>query len=111
MHQLSPIRDHWWLVLAGNRAGRSRVARVFYKRFLYLLGLICRKSKKSVDIGLVKSDKASMRLRFTGNTGLKAVARKAASLLHSRLLDVEASLLLVVIILVLLTQSGVGLIA
>ncbi len=43
--------------------------------------------------------------------GLTAVARKAAISLRSRLLDVNTTLVLVLIILVLLTQSGVGLTA
>ena len=50
---------------------------------------------------------------FTGLqqiNGMTAVARKAALSLRSRLLDVNITLV-VVIILVLLAQSGVGLIA
>ena len=43
--------------------------------------------------------------------GLTAVARKAALSLYSSLPGVNATLVVVLIILVLLTQSGVGLIA
>jgi len=43
--------------------------------------------------------------------GVTATARKAAFSLRSGLSDINATLVVVLIILVLLTQSGVGLIA
>jgi hypothetical protein len=60
---------------------------------------------------LVKSDKAVMDLHASSNNGLTAVARKAAFPLRSSLLDKSPARVVVLIILVLLTQSGVGLIA
>ena len=52
-----------------------------------------------------------MKQGFANNSGLSAAARKAVSALHARLLNQKVSLVLVVIILVLLIQSGVGLTA
>jgi hypothetical protein len=48
---------------------------------------------------------------FTSNNGLTAKARKAALSLRSGLFNINATSVVVLIILVLLTQSGVGLIA
>ena len=42
-------------------------------------------------------------------TGIAATAQKGGAALHSRLADVNNTLVLVVIILVLIAQSGVGL--
>ncbi len=61
--------------------------------------------------GLERCDKAGMLLRLQQLNGLTAVARKAAFSLRSGLVGVNATLLVVLIILVLLAQSGVGLIA
>ena len=61
--------------------------------------------------GLQRCDKAVMLLRLQELNGLTAVARKAAFSLRSSLVDVHATREVVLIILVLLTQSGVGLIA
>jgi hypothetical protein len=52
-----------------------------------------------------------MLLRLRQFNGLSATARKAALTLQSKLFDVNTTLIVVLIILVLLAQSGVGLIA
>lgn len=52
-----------------------------------------------------------MTLRSQQFSGLTAEARKAAFTLRSNLFNVNDTLVVVLIILVLLTQSGVGLIA
>ena len=67
--------------------------------------------KKKVDGAFERCDKATMFQSLQQLNGLTAVAGKAALSLRSRLLDVNISLVVVLIILVLLTQNGEGLTA
>ena len=70
-----------------------------------------KKLKKVLTPGLERCDKAVMLLRLQQLRGQMAEARKAASSLRSNLVGVNATLLVVLIILVLVAQSGVGLVA
>ena len=66
--------------------------------------------QKSVDGAIQRCDKDRMVSGLQQLNGLTEVARKAACSLRSRLFDVNVTLV-VVIILILLAQSGVGLTA
>ena len=75
------------------------------------MNLFFRNRQKSVDFPFRKSDKASMNLRLANRKSLAATAEKVVFAMRSRLLDCNVSMIVVLIILVLLTQSGVGLTA